>query len=161
MFFVLLILISCATLVACTVWLHWRAIQDGAIHDALLFLTGVSVLSYVCSRWDRAKRPVTGIFGASALLAIGAIASSTIGEASHELSPDELASALKPLILQEWEKQPGFENATIERISLTHQGGGLYSGSIEGTIDGRPQHFVLEGKVGRETISWEIKPQEK
>jgi hypothetical protein len=47
--------IAAVALVACIVWLHWRALQDGAIQDVLLFLTGVSILSYIFNRWDRVE----------------------------------------------------------------------------------------------------------
>jgi hypothetical protein len=50
-------------MIACIVWLHWRALKDGAIHDVLLLLTGISILSYVIARWDRAKVPVLGFVG--------------------------------------------------------------------------------------------------
>jgi hypothetical protein len=157
--FHLLLLISAVALVACVVWLHWRALQDGAIHDVLLFLTGVSMLSYIFSRWDRAKRPILAIIGASVLLAIVSSVSSGIGALSHEPSPDEVATEVKPLILLEWKKQPGIRNATIQRISLTHKGGGLYSGFIEAALEGQPERLSLEVVLDRETIKWEIKPE--
>jgi hypothetical protein len=157
--FHLLLLISAVALVACIVWLHWRALQDGAIHDVLLFLTGVSIFSYIFSRWDRAKPPILGIVGAAVLLAIGASVSSSIGWTSHEPSPDQVAAEVKPLILQEWKKQPGLRNATIQRISLTHKGGGVYSGFIEAALDGQPERLALEVVLDHETIRWEIKAE--
>jgi hypothetical protein len=56
--FALLGLISVIVLLACIVWLHWRALQDGAIQDVLLFLTGVSILTYILCHWGRAKSPI-------------------------------------------------------------------------------------------------------
>jgi hypothetical protein len=157
--FYLLLGIAAVALVTCIVWLHWRALQDGAIQDVLLFLTGVSILFYVFSRWDRAKRPILGIIGSSVVLAIAASVSSWIGAPSHEPSPEELAAEVKPLILQEWKKSPGIGKATIQRISLLHKGGGLYSGYIEATLDGQPERLALEVVRDRETIRWEIKPE--
>jgi hypothetical protein len=157
--FQLLLLVSAVALVTCIVWLHWRALQDGAIRDALLFLTGVSILSYIFSRWDRAKRPILGIIGSSVVLAIAASVSSGIGAPSHEPSPEELAAEVKPLILQEWKKSPGLTKATIQRISLLHKGGGLYSGYIETTLDGQPERLALEVVLDRKTIRWQIKPE--
>jgi hypothetical protein len=155
----LLILIPAVALVACVVWLHWRALQDGAIQDVLLFLTGVSIWFYIFSRWDRAKRPILGIIGASVLLVVVASVASTTGAPSHEPNPEELAAEVKPLILQEWKKHPGLENATIQRISLVHKGGGLYSGFIEATLDGHSERLSLEVVLERETMRWEIKPE--
>jgi hypothetical protein len=157
--FQLLLLVSAVALVACIVWLHRRALQDGAIQDVLLFLTGVSIFSYIFSRWDRAKRPILGIIGASVLLAIAAGVSNSIGARSLEPSPEELAAEVKPLILEEWKKQPGLKDATIQRISLTHKGGGLYFGFIEATLDGHPERLPLEVVVDRKTIRWQIKPE--
>ena len=157
--FQMLLLVSAVALVACIVWLHRRALQDGAIQDVLLFLTGVSIFSYIFSRWDRAKRPILGIIGASVLLAIAAGVSNSIGARSLEPSPEELAAEVKPLILEEWKKQPGLKDATIQRISLTHKGGGLYFGFIEATLDGHPERLPLEVVVDRKTIRWQIKPE--
>ncbi len=39
------------------IWLHVRGFKDGAFADPLLFLTGVSLISYMVTRWDRAKIP--------------------------------------------------------------------------------------------------------
>jgi hypothetical protein len=155
----LFLLIPAVALVACIVWVHWRALQDGAIQDVLLFLTGVSIIYYIFSRWGRAKRPILGMIGASALFVIGAAVSSRIGPTSHEPTPEELAAEVKPLILREWQKSPGFEKATMRQISLAHKGGGLYSGFIEATLDGQPEHLALEVVLDRETIRWEIKPE--
>jgi hypothetical protein len=157
--FDLLLLISAAALAACIVWLHWRALQDGAIHDVLLFLTGISTLWYIFNRWDRAKRPMLGIIGASALLTIVAVVASTTGAISHDPSPEELAAEVKPLILQEWKKSSGLEKATIQNVSLVAKGGGHYSGSIEATLDGQPERLLLEVVLDRDTIRWEVKPE--
>jgi hypothetical protein len=40
------------------IWLHTRGFKDAAFADPLLFLTGVSLFSYMSARWDRAKVPV-------------------------------------------------------------------------------------------------------
>jgi hypothetical protein len=40
------------------IWLHARGFKDAAFADPLLFLTGISLVSYICTRWDRAKVPV-------------------------------------------------------------------------------------------------------
>jgi tetratricopeptide (TPR) repeat protein len=39
------------------VWLHVRAFKDGAFPDVLLMLTGISLLAYVVTKWDRTKMP--------------------------------------------------------------------------------------------------------
>jgi hypothetical protein len=157
----LLLVIAAVTFVACVVWLHWRALQDGAIHDVLLLLTGVSIFSYVFSRWDRAKRPIIGIFGAGIVLVVAVSMSSGTAATSPEPTPEELAAEVKLLILQEWKKSPGLEKGTIQKVSLVPRGGGRYSGHIEATLDGQPERLPLEVVRDRETIRWEIKPEAK
>src|SRR5262245_6835630 len=115
--FALLGLISAVVLLACIVWLHWRAFRDGAIHDVLLFLTGVSILSYIFCRWGRAKSPILGIVGAGIVLGIVVGVSSSSDATSHEPSPEEVAAEVKPLILEEWKKSPEFGEAKIQGIS--------------------------------------------
>jgi len=39
------------------IWLHARGFKDGAFADPVLFLTGVSLIGYMVTRWDRAKVP--------------------------------------------------------------------------------------------------------
>jgi hypothetical protein len=156
--FGLFLLIPAVALVACVIWLHWRALQDGAIQDVLLFLTGISMVYYIFSRWDRARLPVAGVVVASAFLVMTATVSRRAGATWHEPSPEELAAEVKPLILKEWKKRPGFERATIQSISLARKGGGVYSGSIETMLDGQPERLALEVVIDGETIKWEIKP---
>jgi hypothetical protein len=52
---------------SCFVWLNIRMIKDGSAPDILLFLTGVSLLAYVMTRWDRAKWPFLATLGGFAL----------------------------------------------------------------------------------------------
>ena len=40
-----------------TIWLLARGFKDAAFLDPWLFLTGISLVGYVFSRWDRAKSP--------------------------------------------------------------------------------------------------------
>jgi hypothetical protein len=157
----LLLLISAVSIVVCIVWLHWRALQDGAIHDVLLFLTGLSILSYVVSRWGRAKGPILGLIGASVVLAIVATMSTMIGAPSHEPSAEKLAAEVKPLILQEWRKNPDLAKAMIQSVALVHKGEGYYWGYLETTLDGHSERLALEVVLDRESIKWEIKPEAK
>ena len=54
--------------VGAIVWLHWIAFRDGYIQDALLLLTGISVISYSIAEWKRAKWPV--LTGLAAILVV-------------------------------------------------------------------------------------------
>jgi hypothetical protein len=157
--FDLLLLIPAAALIACVVWLHWRALHDGAIQDVVLFLTGISIVWYIFCRWDRAKRPILGIVGASVLLAVVAGVARTAGAAAQEPSPEELAAEIQPLILQEWKNSSGLEKAIIRNVSLVARGGGHYSGFIEATLDGQPERLLLDVVLDRDTMRWEVKPE--
>ena len=154
----LFLLLPAVALVACLVWLHWRALHDGAIQDVLLFLSGISILSYIFSRWDRAKLPVLGVIGASVLLGIAITVSTWIGATAPEPTPEELAAEVKRLILQEWKNSPELGKATIQSIALVHKGGGFYSGFIEANVDGHQERLALEVVLDRETIRWQIRP---
>jgi len=50
-------------------------LKDGAFHDAVLFLTGVSIAFYVVTRWDRAKYPILGVVGAIVLISVAILVS--------------------------------------------------------------------------------------
>jgi len=126
--FTLLGLISGVTFLACLVWLPWRAYRDGAIQDVFLFLTGVSILSYILCRWGRAKSPTLGIFGSAVVLGIVIGVSGSYDAPSHEPSREEVAAEVKPLILEEWKKSPEFREATIQSISLAATGRGVTPG---------------------------------
>jgi hypothetical protein len=70
MIMLMLLSLGIVALVTCMIWVHWLALRDGAFHDAVLFLTGVSITSYVVTRWDEAKRPVLGAVVSLLLIAL-------------------------------------------------------------------------------------------
>jgi len=41
------------------IWLHVRGFKDGAFPDVVLLLTGVSLIAYVVTKWERAKAPTS------------------------------------------------------------------------------------------------------
>jgi hypothetical protein len=65
--------LALVVLITCIVWLHWRALRDGAFPDVLLMFTGVSLLWYISNRWRRAKMPVLGILAGSLILTIAIV----------------------------------------------------------------------------------------
>jgi hypothetical protein len=91
----LLQLIGGIAFITCIIWLHWRALQDGAIQDALLFLTGISIYWYIFNRWNRAKGPILSIIGASLLTAVGVGLKSNASQAWHKPSPKDLSDEVK------------------------------------------------------------------
>ncbi len=93
------------------------------------------------------------------MLAIVVGVSSSISATSHEPSPEELAAEVKPLMLEQWKKDPILGKATIQSIALVHKGGGIYSGFVEVKLDGQSERFSLEVVLDRETIRWQIKPE--
>jgi len=57
--------------VGSVVWLHIRGFKDGAFHDPILFLTNISLVAYVTTRWDRAKAPtLLALAGVAGLVAM-------------------------------------------------------------------------------------------
>jgi hypothetical protein len=79
--------------------------------------------------------------------------------AGREPSPEEIAGEVKPLILEEWKNSPALGQATIERIALTHQGGGRYSGFIDARLGGQRERLSLEVVLDRETIRWQVEAE--
>jgi tetratricopeptide (TPR) repeat protein len=63
------------------IWLHIRGFKDGAFPDAVLFLTGVSLLAYVVTRWNRAKMPFLLAAGG---LVVGFVGPSGLGVRSDQ-----------------------------------------------------------------------------
>lgn len=77
--------------------------------------------------------------------------------AGYRLEPVELAAEIKPLILQEWQKKPELRDASIQKISLDHKGGKVYTGFVDAIIGGRWVRLSLEVVCDRSTISWDLK----
>lgn len=51
----------------CFVWLNIRVVKDGAAPDALLLLTGVSLVAHIFTSWERARLPFLGTVGGFAV----------------------------------------------------------------------------------------------
>jgi len=60
------------------VWFFVRGFRDFAFPDVILFVTGISVIAYAFTRWDRAKNPL--------LIALGGF---VVALVAAELSPIE------------------------------------------------------------------------
>jgi hypothetical protein len=77
---------------------------------------------------------------------------------TSDLSPDELAAEVKPLILKEWHKDPMLRDATIQNITLEHRDGNVYTGFVDAILGGRPERLSLQVTYDGETVEWEVKP---
>jgi hypothetical protein len=109
-------------------------------------------LIFLFQHWKKAKRPFFLQLAACLPLLVGVVI------APSNPSPEKVAAEVKPLILEEWKKQGGLGNATIQAIYLTHNGGGVYSGFTEARLDGQTERLLLKVVVDRKTIRWETKP---
>ena len=65
-----------------------------------------------------------------------------VGSIYNRPTPSEIAATVKPLILQEWQKDPATRNATIQSIELTHKGGNEYVGYVKATIGGQQEQLL-------------------
>jgi hypothetical protein len=77
--------------------------------------------------------------------------------ATYKPDPKELAGAVKPLILQEWQKKPELRGASIQDITLVHQGGNTYAGVVDATLNGKPERLMLEVTHDGQTVRWQLK----
>ena len=137
-------------------WLWFLAVafrvNEGYGLECMLIPIPVALI-FLFEHWQKAKRPFLVQLAACVPLFLGVVI------APGNPSPEKVAAEVKPLILQEWKEHAGLGNATIQTISLTHQGGGVYSGFMEATLDGKTERLPLKVVVDRETIRWEIKPK--
>ena len=92
-----------------------------------------------------------------ALIGVFLTTSIILALATHKPDPDVLAAEIKPLILQEWQKQPVLRGASIQSLTLDHKGGNSYRGVINATLDGRPERLLLEVEYDGQTIEWQTK----
>jgi len=73
-----------------------------------------------------------------------------IAFATYEPSPEAIAEEVRPMILGAWEENPQLQTATIQDITLTFQGAGIYLGHVDATIGGQrvrlPIHVTFDGR---------------
>src|SRR5262249_8422966 len=153
---VLVLLIGVGVIGCVMAWLWFLVVafrvNEGYGLGCMLIPIPVALI-FLFEHWQKAKRPFLVQLAACVPLLLGVVIAPT------NPSPEKVGAKAKPLILQEWKKRPGLGNATIQTISLTHKGGGVYSGFIEATLDGKTERLSLRVVVDRETIRWEIKPE--
>ncbi len=97
---------------------------------------------------------LAGLLGISAYVGLCFL----VAFALYTPDPKDIAEEIKPAILQEWHKQPGLQNATIQNITLTHKGGNEYTGFVDATLGGQVQRLSLEVVVESGNMRWEVKP---
>lgn len=107
---------------------------------------------YVKKRWGL---PLLAGFGA-----VGAYVAVIFVVAMVAYRPDanSLASQVKPLILQEWQKKPQLQGASIQNVTLAHQGGNVYTGFVDAVFGGQPERLSLEVVVEGGNLRWQVKP---
>jgi hypothetical protein len=72
--------------------------------------------------------------------------------------PADLAVAVKPLILQEWQKRPELRGASIQSVKLVHKRGKVYTGFVDATVGGQSVRLSVVVVYDRGTVSLEFKP---
>ncbi len=70
----------------------------------------------------------------------------------------DLAEQVRPLILIEWHKDPAARDARIESLTLAHQGGNNYAGTVDATVGGRPQKYTLTVVTASARLDWRVEP---
>jgi hypothetical protein len=77
---------------------------------------------------------------------------------SGQLSPADLAAQVKPEILREWQGHPIMRLLTINSITLMHQGGDDYSGTVECRFLDQMLKAPIEVKVDGAKVRWQFRP---
>ena len=80
-----------------------------------------------------------------------------IGLVSGSPDAQSLAQQVKPLIFAELQKQYG-SRASMQNVTLVHQGGKVYTGFADVAIDGVQARWSLNVTYDRGNILWQFRP---
>jgi MFS family permease len=86
----------------------------------------------------------TALGSSCAALAVCTAMVLIFARATSPPDPEEVVPKVKRLILREWKKKPELRGATIQEITLVHNGGKEYTGFIMATIRGQAERFSLK-----------------
>lgn len=76
--------------------------------------------------------------------------------ATFRPNPNELADAVRVLILQEWQKEPELRSVKIQGVTLVHKGGNTYSGFVDAIADGEAERLKLEVTHDGQSVMWQL-----
>ena len=130
----------------------WRflAASEQIRHVKRHFGTG-----YVRRGWGRPVAVAAGVVVAVASLG------SCVGRMTDTPSADDVANEIKPHLLEDWHRDPTLRDASIQRVTLTHVKGTVYTGFVDATIAGKPERLALRVVCGRRSMRWELDPPEE
>ena len=71
-------------------------------------------------------------------------------------APDEVATEVRGLLLQEWGKSPDLGEVTVRKVTLARQGRRSYTGFADVTFAGQSERLTLGVLIegGMLTVSW-------
>ena len=101
-------------------------------------------------------RPLLGAVACSLAYFAAAVAVVAALEAFRQPTAADLIDQVKPQILAEWRKNPALRDASIQNLTLAHQVGDTYAGTVDATIAGRPQKFALKVVTAGATFDWQV-----
>ncbi|GEM_PF-2223868 len=137
------------TLTSCGLILGWLVTQ---VRSQVRFVKTTLGNDYVKKRWGR---PLLVGFAAVGVY-VAVIFFAAVG--TYTPKANDLAAQVKPLILQKWQKKPALRDASIENVSLVHQGGKVYTGLVNATLSGQSVQLSLQVVYSRGTIAFTVKP---
>jgi len=109
-------------------------------------------VNYIRNGW---ARPML-----SAAIVIGMCYAVSVGCAVYVSMRDEsqVASLVRPMILQQLRENPDLQGITIQDLSLVQTGGGRYNGFVDVSLNGESERIPLEVLREKEAIHWELNP---
>jgi len=75
-------------------------------------------------------------------------------------TPEQVATQIKPMILEQWQEVPGLYTTTIENISLVQDSDTTYSGTVQATLNGQAQRMLIKVTIQEDSLMWELTPDE-
>lgn len=148
-------------------------LPSGPIGDRLMMMIGLGILvawyvavgkpqvEYVAEHFqDRYERrgwlPPIGLAVAGIVAYLAGVF--VIVSAFDVVSPDDLAAEIKPLILDEWKRNPELRNPAISNIQLKQTADHAYEGTVDAILNGRPETLALTVMLKDGMIHWSLRP---
>lgn len=136
-------------------WLAWYWFEGRKQSQYVESIGG----NYIKKAWWRPLLALVlglALYLALAIAVVYADAYATQMRIPETRDPAELATWVGPRILKKWHEKPALSDATIEKIDLVRKDEITYTGTVDATIEGKPQRLKLELIVEGDNAGWHV-----